>query len=246
MIIQSSYCNPKQLVLQIIPELPSDMVNIDNLQFPAVAAFIHIPEAPPHYISSPLRYFQKNASLSERWILDDKQNKKMELEFIDDVHEVIITKLINGAESIIKIPFVYNKRLLSYFNLDICHNLSLYKGFCCYAFISLIADVKYFPENPEFEYEKKEPVIGDVIVLAENDSLPNSIKHWALFLGDGYYLSKFGKSGYGTQSLLNIMSIDGMKTLYRSNCVFVAKPKTGAKKWDGYKQLIGEESKVIE
>lgn len=29
---------------------------------------------------------------------------------------------------------------------------------------------------------------------SEND-LPESVKHWAIFLGDNQYLSKFGRSG---------------------------------------------------
>ena len=42
----------------------------------------------------------------------------------------------------------------------------------------------------EGELDKIEnPKIGDVIVLSEDNKLPNSIKHLAFYLGDNMYLS---------------------------------------------------------
>jgi len=64
--------------------------------------------------------------------------------------------------------------------------------------------------------------------------LPQSIKHWALYLGDDIYLSKFGRSGEGTQSLVEITNLDGMMALYDCQHVFIACPDSEAEPWDGY------------
>lgn len=229
----SSYSNTSRLVLQIIPELQCGLTQVGDQQASRTAAMVFIPKTNPYYIHCPLNYFQESASLIGKWIVDDKNNK-FNLEFIDNLNEVIITEVVNGVENIINIPTQYNKRLLNYFKLDICHNLAPFIGFDCYAFISLIANVKYFPKNPEFNYEEKEPVKGDFIVLADNDSLPDSIKHWALYLGNDRYLSKFGRSGEGAHSLLEVMNLNGMKTLYKSKFVFVANPKIDARQWEEY------------
>lgn len=236
MNLTSSHCNSARLVLQIVPDLPCGQMEVDGRVAPRITGMVYIPKTAPYYIHCPLNYFQESASLSGKWILDDKHNK-LKLEFIDNLNEVIITQLVNNNESIINIPSDYNKRLFKYFKLDICHNTNNFKGFDCYAFISLIANVKYFPKSPEFTYEKKEPSVGDFIVLTVNDSLPDSIKHWALYLGNNRYLSKFGRSGEGAQSLLEIMDLKSMKTLYQCEFMFIAKPKIDAREWDGYPLL---------
>ena len=229
----SSYSNPSRLVLQIIPELQCGLTQVGDQQASRTAVMVFIPKTNSFYISCPLNYFQERVSLTRKWILDDKNNK-INLEFINNLNKVIITEAVNGVENIINIPTHYNKRLLNYFKLDICHNSAAFIGFDCYAFISLIANVKYFPKNPEFNYEEKEPTKGDFIVLADSDSLPDSIKHWALYLGSDRYLSKLGRSGEGAQSLLEVMDLNGMKTLYKSKFVFVANPKVDARQWEEY------------
>lgn len=229
----SLYSNPSRLVLQIIPELQCGLTQVGDRQAHRTSTMMFIPKTNPFYIHCPLNYFQESVSLTGKWILDDKNNK-FNLELIDNLNEVIVTEVVNGVENIIKIPTNYNKRLLNYFKLDICHNLASFIGFDCYAFISLIANVKYFPKNPEFYYKEKEPAKGDLIVLADSHLLPDSIKHWALYLGKDHYLSKFGKSGEGTQSLLEVMDLNGMKTLFKSNFVFVANPKVDARQWEEY------------
>jgi len=233
MNILTSHSNSTQLVLQITPELNAGDILIAGQKYRRTASFVYIPKNNPYYTHCPLNYFQESVSLPGKWILDDS-NSKLKLDFIDNLNEVVITELANGVENLITRPSIFLSRLLDYFKLDICHNLITYKGFDCYAFISLIANVKYFPKNPEFTYEEKEHSAGDIVVFAENNSLPDSIKHWAIYLGKGYYLSKFGRSGEGASSLLSVTDLEGMKFLYKSNSVFVANPKANARQWDGY------------
>ena len=109
-----------------------------------------------------------------------------------------------------------------------------YRDFDCYAFVSLLSDVNFNPKNPEFDYIYNDPSVGDIVVLAESDNLPESINHWALYLGDDRYISKTGRSGQGTQSLVEIINLQGMLDLYRSNKLFIAKPQNNAKQWSGY------------
>jgi len=124
--------------------------------------------------------------------------------------------------------------LFEYLCLDVFNNKSTYKGFDCYALVCLLSDVAYYPPAPYFEYLEAVPKVGDVVVLTDGGALPDSIKHWTLFLGDDTYLSKFGVTGYGSDSLLDIMDLDGMKHLYNSNTVYVARPKKNANSWGGF------------
>lgn len=78
------------------------------------------------------------------------------------------------------------------------------------------------------------PIVGEIVVLANKNSLPDSIKHWAIYLGDNQYLSKFGRSGEGASSLITIMDLEGMIYLYESTLIYIAKPKSEAKPWEGY------------
>lgn len=233
MNITTSYSNLNTLVLQITPDIKAGNATMFGLEYQRTAAWIIIPETNSRYIHCPLNYFQESASLPGKWILNDINNR-ITFDSTSNLNKVIITEFKNGVEQLISIPANFNTRLFDYFKFDICHNLYAYKGFDCYAFICLITNVKYFPQNPYFTYEDKEPDIGDAVVLTQNNALPESIMHWALYLGNDYYLSKFGESGKGASSLLTVMDLKGMCFLYKCNKVFVAKPKPNAKHWDGY------------
>lgn len=221
------------ILLQITPETPFGPVQVDNRQYNRTAAYIYIP-ATPGNILCPLNYFQENVSLPEKWIRDDR-GAKLKLENINSLRSVVVTELRNNLESKLDIPIEYQNRLLDYLNLDIFHNQEKFKGFDCYAFVSFIANVKYYLKSPEFDYEDREPKAGEFTVLSNSPGLPESIKHWALYLEIGHYLSKFGLTGPGAQSLLEVMDLQGMKYLYQSNYLFVATPKPNAPKWDGFK-----------
>lgn len=232
----TSFSAPETIVLQILTDVRIGKTTVNGKEAYNTCGYVFIPKPdnPGYYISCPLKYFQQSVSLPEKWILDDSGNK-IHLNNTDKFTKVIITKKINGKEEIIDLPEEYSGRIMNYFNLDIPHNDQKYKGFDCYAFASLIVNVKYYPLSPDFEYQDKLPKTGDVVVLANGTDLPESIMHWAIFLGDNQYLSKFGRSGEGAESLLTIMDLEGMKMLYNCKLKYVALPKAKAKKWEGYK-----------
>jgi hypothetical protein len=70
--------------------------------------------------------------------------------------------------------------------------------------------------------------------LSSDENLPRSIKHWVMYLGDDLYLSKFGRSGEGTESHVMVMNLEGMKFLYNCKKNYTAKPKLNAEAWDGF------------
>lgn len=238
----TSYSKPEILVLQILPkESQFGLMQINGKEAQRKDSLIFIPKSQiPETISCPLNYFQQSSSLTGKWINGDSSEKIM-LDGIDNLREVIVTVKIKDEEAILHLPHNYGVRILNYLKLDICHKLNDYKGFDCYAFICLLADVKYSPQNPEFDYEefdynKTNPNDGDFIVLTSDDSIPNSIKHWALYLKDGLYLSKFGKSGEGFSCLLDVMDLKGMMTLYECKHTYIARPKDKANAWNGFNQ----------
>jgi len=228
----SSYSNYETLVLQIIPEIECGQIQINGQFAQKICANIFIPNS-NNSISCPLNYFQENASLPDKWINNDS-GEKLILENIDNLIKVTVTIKLSGKEEKIDLPDSIDTGLLDYFNQDICHNSNAFKGFDCYAFVSLLANVKYFPKDPDFEYIDVEPKVGNITVITSDRKLPEFIKHWALYLGDELCLSKFGKSGEGSQSLVEIVDLNGMMTLYNCQHIYIARPKTNAKPWDGY------------
>ncbi len=228
------YSSPETLVLQILPKLEGYSMQIHGKLAQRTLAIIFFPDSKHgQSIKCPLTYFQESCSLPEKWILND-DSQKIHLNDIDKLQRVIITKKIEERENILPISNNYAARLLDYFRLDICHNTDSFIGFDCLDFVSLLADVKHCPENPEFEYFEQEPSMGDIIVLANNRKLPNSIKHWALYLGEDLYLSKFGRSGEGSQSFVDIMDLKGMMYLYDCEFLYLARPKVHAKPWNSF------------
>ena len=165
-------------------------------------------------------------------------SSKINLDYISNLETVIITEKKHGNEIKLNLPPDFGKRLLTYFKLDICHYPQSFAGFDCYAFVSMLANVKYCKANPRFEYEERMPTEGDFVALSQDNTTIESIKHWALYLGKGYYLSKFGMSGLGTQSLISVMDLEGMHKLYESKHVLIARPKHGAEPWNGFKNIV--------
>jgi len=175
----TSYSDRHTLVLQILPGLKGAEMQVNGKSAFRTLAMIFLPTVYPNQtLSCPINYFQENASLSGKWIVDDSL-KKMELTGIENLSRVIVTKKINGKEELLNLPLAYAPRLFEYFMLDITHNLGEFRSFDCYAFTSLIANVKYFPRSPAFEYLQNNPKPGDIVVLASAALIPDSIKHWA-------------------------------------------------------------------
>lgn len=235
----TKFSNATRLVLQVNPVSHIGGVKIEGRIRPRVEAGVFIPkDGDGNFIWCPFNYFQEHASLKDKYIKDDSNNK-MALEYVDSLKEVIVTKAQIGHETEIPLSADYKRKLLEYLKFDIQHYTQAFQGFDCYAFVSLLSDVKFFPSSPEFNYEPNEPTIGDIIVLAKSKDLPDSIQHWVLYLGNDCYLSKFGKSDGTASSLLEVMNLDGMKYLYEASYHFVATPKPGARKWDGFYAQAG-------
>jgi len=231
-ILKSFMSDPKTLVLKIRPELKFGQIQYNGKMAQSIVAYVCMP-----YLDKPLcslEYFQENASLSEKWI-NTVSGDKQKLEHIDELRKVVIIIINQGKVEICELPDEYGIRLLDYFKLDICHNSDRFEGFDCYAFVSLLVNVKYFLLKPGFDYLDEQAKVGDIVVIARDpDDLPCSIKHWALYLGDDIYLSKIGQSGKGAQSLVEVTRINGMKTLYDCEHVFIARPKREVEPWDGF------------
>lgn len=231
----TNYSNIETIVLQILPEVKSGTIVINNVYATTIQSWFYIPKVKSgYYIMCPFVYFQTDGSFPGKWINNDIK-QKITLTGIDSVKKVLITYKSDNIEEVMDLPQALNLRLLEYLKLDINNNLDAYSGFDCYAFASLISNVKYFPPQPDFNFDKSELKNGDVVVLSDSEDLPNSIKHWAIYLGKGVYLSKFGKNGDGTGALVQAMDLSGMMKLYKCKYWYRATPKKQARLWDGYK-----------
>lgn len=228
----SSYCSLTAAVIQILPDNPEGKIDVGGRQARKVAAYVILPTTESKTISCPFDYFQKNASLQGKWIEDDYDIQRP-LQFVDNLTCFFVTILKDGNEERCCIPESYQNRLLNYFMLDIPHNELVHSGFDCFALVSLLANVDYCPENPPFAYQSESHRVGDIIAISDGTRLPTAIKHWALFLGEGKYLSKCGKTGHGSQSLVEIMGLDEMKLLYDCSDSYVASPTPDAAPWNG-------------
>lgn len=222
------------IILQILPENEWGYVQIKGKKAPKTFASVFIPKSEKGYYNCPLNYFQNSVSLTEKWIINDNTQKKIVLNNINNLKRVIITIKTNDKEKKVKIPMSISERLLDYFKLGVNLNPEKFKGFDCYAFVSFLANVRYNPKCPDFEYYEKSPRKGDIVGLANNHNLPDSIQHWALYLGNNQYISKFGKTGEGAECLVHILTLEGMNTLYDCEFLYVATPKEDAEPFGNY------------
>ena len=231
----TNFSAPDCIVLQICSQEIAGETTVNGKSYRRTAAYIFLPNSKPgKTISCPLNYFQESCSIPQKWIQND-QGVKIPLTNIEKLSRVVITKKTNAVEEKINISDSISNRLFNYFKFDVDHNEGLFKGFDCYAFQSLLGNVVFFPPSPSWDYKDKKPKIGDCIVLATDEKLPESIKHWTLYLGDDFYLSKFGRGGEGAQSQVTVMTLDGMKYLYDCKKTYAAYPKLNAQEWNGYK-----------
>lgn len=232
--LTTKYSTPDSLVMKVLPDVIAGDVQIAGKQYPSVVALMFLPNSPWLPISCPLNYFQTHCSIPKKFIIDDSSIERT-LNGINTLNKVILTvKLLDEDEKRINISELVSSKLLEYFKYDIQRNTIQFKGFDCYALQSLLSNVKYCKENPPFDYRMSNPNPGDVVVLATDEGLPDSIKHWALYLGGDLYLSKFGRSGEGSESLVSVMTLKGMMLLYDCKLSFTATAKLDAAPWDGY------------
>lgn len=222
----TKYLDSKTIVIQIDPNLISKSINVGLNSSKITDALVFIPGL-NSTINCPLWYFQQNVSLHQKWIVGDDK-KKVPLTNIDKLDKVIITYKKNGNEILLKLPDIIEFNLLRYFKLEVCHNLNNYKEFECSSLICLLANVENNTVYPNFTFNNKNPKAGDFVVLSENTLLPVTqqslihIKHWALYLGNNQYLSKFGKSTKSLDGLVSIMTLKRMMHLYKCKFSYVA------------------------
>lgn len=232
--LSTQYSRPGTLVLQIFPGNKMGEVQVGERKAQSTFAIIYIPN--PNLsegtISCPLTYFQENASISGGWIIDDN-GRKVALTTLLGLDKIIITKKVGVIEEKINLSEKYCSNLLKYFLLEVPHFPNLYFEYDCYAFISVITDIEFNKLHPPFKYESRSLQLGDIVVLSSAGQLPNSIKHWAIFLGENLYLSKFGMSGHGASALVDVMDLKGMLDLYECNNIYVARSLPNAKPWSG-------------
>lgn len=234
MMQSTNFSTPQCLVLQICPEELAGETELDGKKYRRIASYVFLPNSKPGTtISCPLNYFQESCSIPLKWIKDDS-GKKLQLNSIDKLNKVILTKKINTIEVKIDILDYVSFKLFDYFNFDVENNLDKFRGFDCYALQSLFGNVKFYPPNPSWDYKKTNPKLGNFVVLTTSEKLPDSIKHWAICLGEDFYLSKFGRSGEGAQSQVTIMNLEGMKLLYDCKLSYTAFPKDKAEPWSGF------------
>ncbi len=228
----SIHCSFSSAVIQVLPDLKWGQIQIDDRKAQKIAAYVILPDYGTSTISCPINYFQENASLPDQWIKDDK-GKLLQLGNLGNITRFLLTISTATTETICRIPTSYESRLCEYFTLDISHNESLYTGFDCYAFVSFLANTVYSPTSPPFDYSQVAPSTGDIVVISDGTNLPNSIKHWALCIGDDMYLSKLGKTGMGSQSLVEVLNLNDMKHLYKCTQYFVASLHNNTSPWSG-------------
>lgn len=228
----SIHCSRSTGVIQILPHLQCGQIQIHGITAQKIAAYVVLPNMGSTTISCPINYFQESASLPSKWIMDNIGNK-LQLNSLDNLSRFMLTIMTGNAEVVCKIAPSYESRIFEYFMLDITHNESRFAGFDCYAFISFLANVAYCPASPPFEYSSVNPNSGDIVAISDGTTLPNAIKHWGLYIGDDKYLSKFGKTGMGAQSLVEVVSLSEMKRLYSCSHSFVANIHQKVSPWTG-------------
>jgi len=228
----SIHCSPSTAVIQILPHLQCGQMAINSRTAQKIAAYVVLPNTGGTTISCPINYFQESASLPGKWIRDDS-GKKIHLNSLGSISRFLLTISSASTESICRIAASYESRIYEYFMLDISHNESCFTGFDCYAFVSFLANAAYCPTSPPFDYSSVGPNAGDIVAISDGAGLPDSIKHWALCIGNDKYLSKFGSTGMGAQSLVEAMDLGGMKRLYSCSHCFVASLQNNASPWTG-------------
>jgi len=232
----SLFCDANTLVLQIEPgAFTTGKISVGNKYADTRVSHIVMPKGNGSTIHCPLHYFQEHASLRQRSIWDVDKKESIPLNGVANLKHVIVTVLTNGTESECRLPYAYKARLLEYFTLDICHDVERFREFDCYAFASLLADVRYCRPCPPFDFsEVNTPRAGDIVAMSDGGTLPDSIQHWALCLADDLYLSKFGRSGCGADRFVHVTDLGTMMHLYDCTKKVLARPREGAGPWSGY------------
>ena len=227
----SRFCDATTTVIQIHSGVYCGQIAVADRRARRMASWMILPGA-NGTLACPLNYFQEHASLPEGWIADDK-GKRIDLGDARQIVSMTVTVTENSRESECALAENLKTNLLSYFMMDIVHNERRYNGFDCHAFVSLLTNTEFRAAAPPFHYEQRNATAGDIVALSDGPALPNSIKHWALCVGDNHFISKFGRAGNGAQALLETTDQEAMLSLYECNRVLIATRRGDARPWDG-------------
>lgn len=132
----------------------------------------------------------------------------------------------NGSEYVLPIAEEIRNKIFSYFNIYTFdatdkHNC---KGFCYFIYQkedSLEAPVKKIWNRKPFN--KKTILPGEIIAFYQKKY--DSYSHWALYLGEGIYLSKYGNTG------IKVDSLERLKKFYEADTIFQMRSKTKKSCW---------------
>lgn len=226
----SMFCTRARAVIQIHSGNTAGEIMIAGRRGDKIAAWMILP-GDVGTLACPLNYFQERASLRGGWITSD-DGQRIVLQRAAGLDSVTVTILENGRESECGLPDQQERALLNYFMMDIAHNEAGYAGFDCYAFVSFLTNSAFRPESPPFEYVERHARAGEIIAVTNGPNLPESIKHWALCVGQDLFISKFGNTGDGAQALVETTGKQAMLSLYSCDRALVAKKKVDAPPWD--------------
>ena len=225
----SSFCNSASAVIQIHPAVCVGQIVVDDRRAAKIASYMILPKE-SGTIACPLNYFQEHASFREGWINDDSGHRTA-LNHVGGLTGVTVTVLRDGRESDCGLSDDLKRRLLGYFQMDMVHD-DRHRSFDCYAFVSFLTNSAFTPKAPPFEYEDRRPSVGEIVALTKDAELPDSIRHWALCVGEDLFVSKFGKSGDGAQALVEITNEQAMLALYDCGHALVANRTRGGAPWN--------------
>ena len=226
----SVFCTPARAVVQIAPGAKAGKIKYSDRRCDRLASWM-ILSGDGGTIACSLSYFQRRASLPGRWIARDN-GQRIPLPRAGELEAVTISIVENGLESECRLPHAQARALLRYFMMDIGRNEAGYRGFDCYAFVSLLTDSVLRPEAPPFEFEERDATAGDVVAAANGPDLPGDIRHWALCVGEDLFISKFGATGHDAQALVEITDKAAMLSLYDCHRMLVATKMADAPPWD--------------
>jgi hypothetical protein len=223
--------------MQIAPGAKAGKIRYSGRRCDRLASWMILP-GDGGTITCSLSYFQRRASLPGRWIAREN-GQRIPLRRLGELEAVTISIVENGLESECRLPDAQARALLGYFMMDIDRNEAGYRGFDCYAFVSLLTDSMLRPEAPPFEYEERDAKVGDVVVAANGPDLPGSIKHWALCVGENLFISKFGATGLDAQALVETTDRAAILSLYDCDRMLVARKVADAPPWDRARWSVG-------
>jgi hypothetical protein len=226
----SKFCTSRTAVIQARLGDVTHQIEIGGRHASSIPAWTILPKR-EGTIACPLIYFQEQASLPNQWIRKD-DGQKEKLDNIKELNAFTLTIFDTVGERECPLPERLKNRLLRYFIADIAQNRDRYVGFDCYAFMSFLTDTAFQPESPPFTFEERDPRPGEVVVFAAGPDLPNSIKHWALSVGEGLFLSKFGQTVKEAQALIEVTDTEAPLRLYDCDCVLVATRQANAPRWN--------------